>query len=249
MIGNERRMDEDTSDIEVEPKVAARMQLLNDQSFHQFTNLKIMKSDDGGEKKPRRKLSPPKKIETIAKDGRDPRIYSQDFRTLKILPADTINFNEIELIGEDLYFGDKLQEENEMAPEMPPAITTTEDSPLGNEDVVVPSNEIKEVHDNQTVAHEGELDNLLLGSREDQRNSATTAAEDRYLDELVIANTVTVPGEDEDVNTRGGKLLLGSEDGDDYSRVEDLDEYDDDYYYDDEYEILHRNKGQRKYKR
>lgn len=245
-------MDDDTSlpDMEVEPKVAARMQLLNDQSFHQFTNLKIMKSDDGGEKKPRRKLSPPKKTETIAKDEKDPRIYSQDFRTLKILPADTINFNEIELIGEDLYFGNKLQEESEISPPEGSSAASTEDSLMGNEDTVTSesSNEIKELLENQTMANEGELDNLLLRNREDQRSSSTTAAaDDHHLDQLVIANTVTVPGDEEE---RGGKLLLGSEDGDDYSRVEDLDDEEyDDYYYDDEYEILRRNKGQRKYKR
>lgn len=223
--------------------------MLNDQSFHQFTNLKIIKADEKPPKN-RRKLSPPKKVEQEV-EQKDPSIYSQDFRTLKILPADTIDFNEIELIGEDFYFGNKLQNEDEFG--HAPATTTataTEDSPI----LLVDSYDVERVVTDgaelplETVDEVGE-NNLLDGTNQ----RSTTTADDQHLDNLVIANTVTLmPGRDEvvDVNTRGGKLLLGSEDYSVGEEDEDrFDEDDDDYYYDDEYEILHRNKGPRKYKR
>lgn len=245
------------------------MQLLNDQSFHQFTNLKIIKADEKPPKSQRRKLAPPKKLvnkdEQELQQHKDPSIYSQDFRTLKILPADTIDFNEIELIGEDFYFGHKIQNEDEFShsPATTTETTNTEDSSVlvdnyerkevsthGKEEEEeererIPmtfstnsifDNEIIELLENHTVVNLGDVETTAAGG----------AADEQYLDNLVIANTVTVPGGGG--GGGGGTLLLGNED---YSvdEEESFDEDDDDYYYDDDYEIMNRNKGQRKYKR
>lgn len=277
-IGNERHITydpsaKDTSGL-IQPIVAARMQLLNDQNFHQFTNLKIIKPDEVEPPK-RRKLSPPKKIKPEEKDlNKDPSIYSQDFRTLKILPADNpLDFNEIELIGEDFYFGNKLQNEDEYS--HAPATTTAgaEVDPssilidnYARKDQTTPelitvthsmidNNEIIELDENNNTNHTVAIDlenknfeddlNNLLGNIQRSRTTPAGTDEEQYLEQLVSA----VPDHGdvvEDVNT-GGKLLLGSED---YSEdVFEDEEEDDEYYYDDEYELQHRNKGPRKYKR
>lgn len=245
------------------------MQLLNDQSFHQFTNLKIIKADEKEPKK-RRKLAPPKKTEKKEEEEKepqhkDPSVYSQDFRTLKILPADTINFNEIELIGEDFYFGDKLQNEDEFShsPATTTTTTTTTSTTLvdDSETFEIPpsnveripttlstdlfDNEIIELQENQTAGsfERNFEENYLMGAHR------STIPDVQYLDNLVIGSTVTIPGlrevgeEDDTVNSSGGQDTF------DEVEEEEEDEDDDDYYYDDEYEILQRNKGQRKYKR
>lgn len=243
-----------------EPIVAARMQLLKEQqqNFHQFTNLKIIKADDGPAKPKRRKLAPPKK--PAAADEQESKVYSQDFRTLKILPADTKDFNEIELIGEDLYFGNKVQDTDDFLVES--NALATEDTLLDNyalkgrtispdleleiekeiDDLI--ENDILELHENLTKAHL------------DRRTTTTTEEDLRQLDNLVIESSTVGSSRSTvaDVVNRGTPLLGAEEDDEEYSSriADELDEddEDEDYYYDvDEYDIFNRNKGPRRYKR
>lgn len=207
------------------------MQLLKEQNFHQFTNLKILKAEEEPTKPKRRKLAPPKKLNA----NQESKIYSQDFRTLKILPADTKDFNEIELIGEDLYFGHTVEDGDDFHDDN--SVVATGESHTN----------IVELPDNLTKGH--------------QRSTTTTTTDEnpRHLDNLVIESTPrstsssssTVPGEehrgDEDAATA---IEEGTFVNNESVEEEDGDE---DYYYNNDYDdddyILNRNNGSRKYKR
>lgn len=252
-IGHEKRpLPEESSaspsDSPEPPVAAASMQLLNDQSFHQFTNLKIIKPD--AEKPKKQKTTPNKgdvnsNEEAAKKKQKESSIYSQDFRVLKILPADTIDFNEIELIGEDFYFGNKLQEQEEEK-----EATTSggaEGMVTDDSSVLVEENFVTEL-----------VDNAIVGGH--QRTTTTTVEEDILLDNLVIGNTISVTREEDGeqvgvMPTSGGKLLLGSEDygvddiEEEERRLDDEDDEFESYYYDYEEDIALRNKGKRRYKR
>uniref|UniRef100_A0A336L4L5 CSON003764 protein n=1 Tax=Culicoides sonorensis TaxID=179676 RepID=A0A336L4L5_CULSO len=108
-----------------EPRAEARVQL--ESNYHQFTNLKIIKGTPEEVEEENRKKNEQKRRQ---------RVYSQDFRLVKVLPSDSDKFKKVQKIGNEFYIR-RDDTENEI-PKSHPAHPNTETNQInGLEDTTL----------------------------------------------------------------------------------------------------------------